>query len=184
MGKVDVSVAGVVELFQLRGDSEYGGEAVTQLEHGLQAALLAEEEGASAELIVAALLHDVGHLLHDLPDDAPEQGVDDVHETSGKNFLRKIFPDAVVEPIALHVAAKRYLCAVDGDYMAKLSEPSQVSLGLQGGPMNSEEVQQFEAGPFFKDALRLRYWDDTAKVADLETPTLEHYARYMQQVAL
>lgn len=177
------SVDEILALFEKRGDSEYGGEEVTQLEHALQAALLAEQENASAELISAALLHDVGHLLHDLPDDAPDEGIDDHHESSASNFLRKHFPEAVTEPIRLHVAAKRYLCAVDQNYHATLSEPSMVSLKIQGGPMSSQEVQEFDANPFAKDAVRLRRWDDTAKDPDLETPPLKHFESYLRQSA-
>ena len=92
------------QLFAERGDSEYGGEAVTQREHALQCALLAEQSEASTSLIVASLLHDVGHLLHDLPDDAPDEGIDDAHENSGNNYLKKYFGQDVTEPVRLHVA--------------------------------------------------------------------------------
>jgi predicted HD phosphohydrolase len=139
------SVDKILELYDSRGHSEYGGEDVTQLEHALQSALLAEEEQAGPALITAALLHDVGHLLHELPDDAPEQGIDDRHEASAGHFLRKLFPEAVTEPVRLHVAAKRYLCAVDPGYLNELSEPSLVSLRLQGGPMTPDELKNFGA---------------------------------------
>jgi phosphonate degradation associated HDIG domain protein len=174
----------IIELFESRGDSQYGGEAVTQLEHALQAASLAEQEHAPQELIVAALLHDVGHLLHLLPTDAPDTGVDDHHENSARNYLRGLFSDRVIEPIRLHVAAKRYLCAVDERYMSALSRPSIVSLGLQGGPMTPVEVTEFENHPYANDAVRLRRWDDAAKVPNHRTPTLAHFATYIQQVAL
>lgn len=174
----------LLELFNQRGASEYGGEAVTQLEHALQAADLAEREQASPALIAAALLHDVGHLLHNLPDDAPDKGLDDHHETSAGNCLKPIFPDSVVEPVRMHVAAKRYMCATNPDYISQLSEPSLISLKLQGGPMDAEEVRQFEANPYAQDAVRLRHWDDEAKVAGLVTPSLEHFWKYVRQVAL
>lgn len=176
-------VESILQLFEARGDSEYGGEAVTQLEHALQAASLAEQEQATPELIVAALLHDVGHLLHDLPDDAPDDGIDDHHENAASNFLRRCFPQAVTEPIRLHVAAKRYLSAVEPEYVQTLSEPSIVSLQLQGGAMSPAEVDQFEANPFAQDAVRLRRWDDAAKVSNLPTPPLSHYADWIRQVA-
>jgi phosphonate degradation associated HDIG domain protein len=163
------------ELFGTRGNSMYGGEAVTQLEHGLQAAHLAECEGAAPDLIVSALLHDIGHLLHDLPQDAPDDGVDDVHENLGASWLADRFPDAVVEPVRLHVAAKRYLCAVDQDYRASLSPPSELSLQLQGGPMTAEECESFERQPYYSDAVRLRWWDDKAKIVGLACPAFEHY---------
>ncbi len=170
-------------LFDIRGDSEYGGEAVTQLEHALQAADLAEQEHASPELIVAALLHDVGHLLHDLPEDAPDRGVDDHHENVASNKLKQVFPPAVTEPIRMHVAAKRYLCATEPEYLSQLSQPSVVSLDLQGGPMQAEQVAEYESNPFAQDAVRLRRWDDIAKVPDLKTNNLDHFWRYVEQVA-
>jgi len=172
----------IVKLFDARGNSQYGGEAVTQLEHGLQAALLAEREHAPPELIVAALLHDIGHLLHDLPDDTPDQGVDDHHETSGYRYLEQRFDDAVTEPVRLHVAAKRYLCTTDDDYNGLLSEPSRTSLELQGGKMSPDEVAQFEQNPHAQSAVRLRRWDDLAKDPACETPSLEHFAGYIRQV--
>lgn len=173
----------ILNLFQSRGDSQYGGENVTQEEHALQCAALAETEKASPELIVASLLHDVGHLLHDLPAEAPDQGIDDHHETSAAAWLRKRFPESVTEPVRLHVAAKRYLCAVDTSYLGQLSPPSITSLKLQGGPMTSREVEQFEQNPFAEDAVHLRRWDDTAKVPALPTPPLSHFAKYFEQVA-
>lgn len=174
----------IAHCFATRGDSEYGGESVTQLEHALQCAHLAEQENATTELIVAALLHDIGHLLHDLPVDAPDQGIDDHHENSGYRFLEKHFSNAVTEPVRQHVAAKRYLCTVDADYQAQLSEPSLVSLRLQGGLMSSEELQAFTASEFWQDSIRLRRWDDLAKVVDLKTPDLQHYLPMIEQVAL
>jgi phosphonate degradation associated HDIG domain protein len=169
----------ILELFRLRGDSEYGGEAVTQLEHALQAATFAEHDGADPALITAALIHDVGHLLHDLPNNAPDQGVDDRHETLAAAWLAKRFPPPVVAPVAMHVAAKRYLCAVDRDYLGQLSQPSVQSLALQGGPMLADEVARFESRPHFQDAVRVRRWDDAAKIVGMVTPTLEHFARYI-----
>jgi len=147
------------------------------------AAMLAEAAQASAELVVAALLHDVGHLLHDLPDEAPDEGVDDCHETAGCNYLRKLYPEAVTEPIRLHVPAKRCLCAVEPDYLQQLSEPSMVSLQLQGGPMSDDEVERFMMSPYAEDALRLRRWDDLAKDAERRTPSLAHYADLLRRTA-
>lgn len=163
------------ELFESRGHSEYGFEVVTQLEHALQAAHSAEQESATPELITAALLHDVGHLLHKLPDDAPDQGIDDRHEILGRNWLQKRFGPEVSEPVRLHVDAKRYLCAVDADYDSRLSEPSRQSMELQGGIMTQSEAREFSGNPFCQDAVNLRRWDDNAKIAGLETPTLEHF---------
>jgi [1-hydroxy-2-(trimethylamino)ethyl]phosphonate dioxygenase len=177
------SVQEIIDLFELHGHSQYGGEAVTQLEHALQAASLAEQEQAPPELIVAALLHDVGHLLHELPDDAPDAGIDDHHENSAATYLSKLFPERVTEPIRLHVAAKRYLCTTDGDYARALSQPSIVSLRLQGGPMTAKEIAEYEEHPYAGDAVRLRRWDDAAKIRDHPTRPLSHFARYAQQVA-
>ena len=169
----------ISELFERRGGSLYGGEAVTQLEHALQAAHLAEQAGATPASIVAALLHDVGHLLHNLPENAPDEGIDDVHERLGDNWLRRFFKPAVCDPVRLHVAAKRYLCAADPKYQAALSPPSLQSLQLQGGPFDAEEARQFEAEPFFRESVELRRWDDTAKIENLETPTLAHFLKYV-----
>jgi phosphonate degradation associated HDIG domain protein len=169
----------VLTLYRQRGGSQYGGEAVTQLEHALQAAAFAEQAGAEPCAIAAALVHDVGHLLHDLADDAPDQGIDDRHETLAAAWLAQRFPAAVVAPVAMHVAAKRYLCAVDQEYLGRLSPPSVQSLALQGGPMTPAEVKQFEARPFSREAVRLRHWDDEAKIVGLRTPDLEHFARYL-----
>uniref|UniRef100_A0A7C2P853 HD domain-containing protein n=1 Tax=Schlesneria paludicola TaxID=360056 RepID=A0A7C2P853_9PLAN len=177
-----VATANVLELFRQRGGSLYGGEAVTEQEHALQAAWLAEQAGAPPALIVAALLHDIGHLLHNLPEDAPDHGIDDRHEHSGASWLRRYFGPEVAEPVRLHVAAKRYLCAVEPRYLQQLSAPSQLSLRLQGGAMSPEEVHDFERHPHAQAAVRLRHWDDAAKIAGLETPLLEHFARYFTQV--
>ena len=175
------SVEDIVDLLESRGDSQYGGEAVTQLEHALQAATLAEREKASAALIAAALLHDIGHLLHNLPDHAPDDGVDDHHETSAGNFLRKYFPPAVAEPVRLHVAAKRYLCAIEPGYLEQLSHPSIVSLKLQGGPMSIDEIAAFKSLPFAEDAVRLRKWDDEAKIPDFETKNVRHFEQFLRE---
>lgn len=173
----------ILALFGAKGDSSYGGEGVTQLEHGLQAAALAEADGANGELIVAALLHDVGHLLHDLPDDAPDNGVDDLHEELGAKWLVERFPPAVLEPVRLHVEAKRYLCATEAGYYDALSEPSKVSLGLQGGPMSPQECAAFEAGAHFDASVRLRRWDDEAKVVGLTTPSLDRFVSHIERAA-
>lgn len=162
----------IVQLFELKGNSMYGGEEVTQLEHALQTAYLARKEGASDSLIAASLLHDIGHLLHDLPEMASEDGIDDIHEELASVFLKHHFIDAVVEPVKLHVQAKRYLCAVELGYYESLSHPSKTSLTMQGGVMNDIEVKEFENNPFYKDAVSLRKWDDMAKDPDLQAPDL------------
>jgi phosphonate degradation associated HDIG domain protein len=166
-------------LFEKNGASQYGGEAVTQLEHALQAATLAEADGADAELIAAALLHDIGHLLHDLPEDAPDDGIDDVHELRAHKWLREHFGPAVTEPIRLHVDAKRYLCALEPAYRATLSAPSLQSMELQGGAFRIDEARQFEQRPFCEQGTRLRRWDDLAKIAGRVTPNLDHFLSYV-----
>jgi len=180
----DDTVKEVATLFRRRGASEYGGESVTQLEHALQAAMFAERRGATSTLITAALLHDIGHLLHDLPDTAPDEGIDDLHEELGHRWLAGRFPPQVAEPVRLHVAAKRYLCAVDARYQAALSAPSLISLALQGGPMSPEEAAEFEANDHFLASVALRRWDDAAKVIGLETPPLEHFLEHVSAVVV
>ena len=171
----------IITLFNDQGDSEYGGEPVTQGEHALQAAHLALTEGAASSLVAASLLHDIGHLLHALPDDAPEQGIDDLHEELGNRFLIKYFTPAVSEPVHLHVAAKRYLCAVEPAYFALLSEPSVISLHLQGGPMTAEECKTFESNPYYQDAIQLRRYDDMAKIPHLQVEPIEFYAELLRE---
>lgn len=165
----------LLALLDKHSDSAYGGEAVTQGEHALQAAWLAEQAGASPSLITAALLHDLGHLVHHLPDNAPDRGIDDHHEVLAARRLEKVFGPEVVEPVRMHVAAKRYLCAVEPGYWDGLSVPSRVSLELQGGPMTEEEVQTFRAHPQCDAAVAVRRWDDQAKIAGLATPPLKHF---------
>ena len=169
-------VTEILTLFNTNGGSMYGGEEVTQLEHALQAATFAKENNASDALITAALLHDIGHLLHDLPDDASDNGIDDVHEALAAQFLEAHFIPAVVEPVKLHVAAKRYLCAVDATYYDTLSAPSKTSLTFQGGIMNETEVANFEQYPFYQDAITLRKWDDIAKDPTMKTEAIEYFA--------
>lgn len=165
----------ILLLFRKNGSSMYGGEAVTQLEHALQCAELARQHKATDELITACLLHDIGHLLHDLPDDASDNGIDDVHEALAAVYLDANFKKSVVEPVKLHVAAKRYLCAVEPGYLETLSEPSKISLGFQGGVMNETEIAAFKTNEFYEDAIVLRKWDDLAKDATLKSPSLETF---------
>jgi phosphonate degradation associated HDIG domain protein len=173
-------VEDILRLFARRGASAYHGEAVSQAEHALQAAELAEQEGAPDAMVVAALLHDVGHLLDGQDEDLAVRGVDGHHEEAGSRWLARHFGPEVIEPIRLHVAAKRYLCAVDPAYLDGLSTASRLSLDVQGGPMEAEERAQFEGGPYYRDAIRLRHWDDTAKVPGLRVPGLEHYRDRIQ----
>lgn len=171
----------ILELFRTRGDSAYVGEPVSQTEHALQAAYEAEKAEAGAPLIAAALLHDIGHLLHELPEDCADHGIDSRHEEMGARWLAGYFGPEVVEPIRLHVPAKRCLCATESGYLAALSPASLHSLQLQGGPFTDDEVATFRAGPHSRAALTLRKWDELAKIPGLQTPELEHFRAYLER---
>ena len=173
----------IAEFFARSGGELYFGEAVTQREHALQCAALAERAGASPSLIVAALLHDVGHLLHDAGESLADDAVDGLHEVVGHRWLSRFFGPDVTEPVRLHVDAKRYLCAVDAQYLRTLSPASQQSLALQGGPFRGAEISDFVDRPFAADAVRLRRWDDGAKIPGLVVPELEHYRDMIVGVA-
>ena len=162
-------------LFARHGNAQYNGEPVTQLEHALQTAHLAEQSEASDELVTACLLHDLGHLLNDQGETPSLRGIDDTHQYFALPFLRGLFPDAVLDAIRLHVDAKRYLCQVDSDYHDRLSADSKRSLALQGGVFDATAAAAFIAQPGANDAVRLRRWDDLAKQADLATPPLAHF---------
>jgi len=170
----------LIELLRTRGARQYGGERVSQCEHGLQAAALAQQEEAPPVLVAAALLHDIGHLLHEEGEQPALRGVDDQHEAVGANYLLPAFGPAVAEPVRLHVPAKRYLCATDPGYFARLSPGSVRSLALQGGPFTPKEAAEFQALPFAEDATRIRRWDEAAKVPGIPTPDLEHYRATLQ----
>jgi phosphonate degradation associated HDIG domain protein len=180
----DTVVDYIMTLFGQRGSADYGGERVTQLAHALQTAWQAEQQGASRAMIVAALLHDIGHLLHDLTPGYAGHGIDDRHETLGARWLRPYFGPAVTLPIQLHVAAKRYLCATEAPYFATLSPGSVRSLELQGGPFTSAQAQRFAARPYAAEAVVLRRWDEQAKMCGLQTPTLEHFRPHLEAVLL
>ncbi|WP_217807049.1 phosphonate degradation HD-domain oxygenase [Andreprevotia lacus] len=164
--------------------SLYGGEAVSQLEHALQSAQCAERDGADAALVTAALLHDVGHLVTGQADDELARGIDDRHEQTGVAALSKLFGNNVLAPIALHVSAKRYLCATEPGYASSLSPASLLSLQLQGGVMSAEETSRFAANPHADAAVALRRWDDEAKVVGLPTPSLSHYLALARSVSI
>lgn len=178
--------AEIIHLFQTRAGSQYGFEAVTLLQHALQCAQLAEQAGETAETIVAALLHDVGHLIgaekRAHPDDRQE--TDDLHQYIALPFLRGLLPDAVLEPIRLHVDAKRYLCGAEQGYWATLSPASRRSLELQGGAYADDELTTFMAQPFSHEAVRLRRYDDLAKVPNKSTPDLAYYENKLLTVLL
>jgi len=170
----------IFRCFDRHGADDYGGERVRQLDHALQCAALAEATGAEATLITAALLHDIGHLIHDLGDTPAVRGIDDRHELLGREWLARWFGEAVTEPVRLHVNAKRYLTATDPGYFATLSAGSVRSLKLQGGAFSPELAAGFIALPFAQDAVRLRGWDEGAKVPGKPTPDLAHFRRYIE----
>jgi gamma-butyrobetaine dioxygenase len=164
----------LVELYSTHGTHHYD-ESVTQLDHGLQCAALARRDGASDELVVAALLHDVGHLLHLRDGGTGPVAADLHHEERGADLLATWFPPAVCEPVRLHVRAKRYLVAVEPGLRDTLSPGSQASLLRQGGPMTPDEVAEFERTPGHLEAVALRRWDDAGKVEGLDVaPFAEH----------
>ncbi|MDJ0343676.1 TauD/TfdA family dioxygenase [Streptomyces sp. H10-C2] len=164
-------------LFEGAGAEQYLGEEITQAQHMLQAAALAEAAGAGASLVAAALLHDVGHFHGPVSgaDLMASDGTDNRHSHTGAERLARWFGPEVTEPVRLHVAAKRYLCAVEPDYFGKLSEASVHTLRVQGGPMSSAEVRAFEDEDFGADAVRLRRWDEAAKRVDARTPDFAHF---------
>lgn len=176
-------VSYVSSLYAEQGAHCYGSEAVTQLEHALQCATLAEGEGASDLLIAASLMHDLGHLLHNLGENVAHRGVHDRHEYRPIRMLRRHFGEAVLAPIRLHVEAKRYLCAVHPGYFDRLSSASRLSLELQGGACTEKEAERFLAEPFAQDALRLRAWDDRAKVSNQQTPDLPYFMSVLSRCA-
>ena len=167
-------LAEIEALFQAKGNLAYG-ESVNQIEHALQCGSLAEADGAAPALVLAAVLHDVGHMLHRDAATAVHSGADDVHEALGAKFLARWFGPEVSEPVRLHVNAKRYLCAVEPAYWDSLSSLSRRTLEIQGGPMDQVQARAFEQSPHADAAVRLRRWDDTAKRAGAPTPPLPHF---------
>ncbi len=178
----DTIVGFLADIFERRGGEEYLGEPVTMAEHMLQGAFLAEQAGESEVVVTAALLHDIGHFTSEFGMFSMADTKDRYHEEAGASVLAGFFPSVVTDCVRYHVAAKRYLCAVDPDYYDKLSEASVHSLKLQGGPMNPSEIEDFERNPNLTDIVRVRHYDDAGKLADMETPGFSHYAPMLQRV--
>ncbi len=162
----------IADVFERRAATAYLGEAVTMTEHMLQAATLASEEGAADHLVVAALLHDIGYFTDHIAGQSPD---DRRHEADGAKALAEHFPPAVAECVRLHVAAKRYLCATDPTYHDQLSTASKLTLDQQGGPMSEAEVVAFESLAWHRDAVRVRLWDDRAKIPGAPTMTFDQF---------
>lgn len=172
----------IAGIFERRGAEDYLGEAVTMAEHMLQGAMQAEREGASEELVAAALLHDIGHFTSEFGTMSLGDVRDNYHEEAGAAVLAPFFPPVIAECVRLHVPAKRYLCATDKAYHDRLSEASKHTLKLQGGPMSAAEVAAFERNPFHREAVRVRIWDDEGKRPGVRTPPFRHYVPLLERV--
>jgi phosphonate degradation associated HDIG domain protein len=179
---MSLAIPEILRLYESRGAAQYGSEPVSQLEHALQCAALAEQDGAAPELVVASLLHDLGHLLAEAPHVLGREA-DDLHQFLAIPFVRGVLPDAALEPIRLHVDAKRYLCCADEGYWATLSAASRHSLELQGGVFSTAQAARFIELPYARDAVALRRWDDLAKAPGKRTPPLAHYAEVLERLA-
>ncbi len=178
----DNIVAFIGDIFERRGGEEYLGEPVTMAEHMLQGATLAEQSNQDESIIVAALLHDIGHFTSEFGSFTMDDTEDRFHEQAGARVLERFFPSVITDCVRHHVAAKRYLCATKPEYFNRLSEASVHSLNLQGGPMSAEEITEFEKNPNLKEIIQVRYLDDAGKRDDMETPDFWHFAPMVQRL--
>ena len=172
----------IADILARRGGEEYLGEAVTMAEHMLQGATIAEENGQPEEVIVGALLHDIGHFTSEFGTYSPEDTEDRHHEDAGAELLAPFFPPVVTECVRQHVAAKRYLCATKPEYFKRLSRASVHTLSLQGGPMSPAEIAEFEQNPHLREIIQVRYLDEAGKRPDLKTPDFAHFAPMVQRL--
>jgi phosphonate degradation associated HDIG domain protein len=179
-----LTISKIFQLYHEQGQIPYGNEGVSQLDHALQCAALAEAANQSDEMVVACLLHDLGHLLHNYGVDATDRKIDDRHEYRAIPYLTLLFCPAVLEPIRLHVEAKRYCCAMEPSYWSQLSAGSKETLQLQGGIFSSEAAKAFIAQPYAREAVQLRRWDDQSKVVGLVTPDFAHFRCRMEACVL
>ena len=170
------------DIFDRRGGEEYLGESVSMGEHMLQGATIAEQNGESEEIIVATLLHDIGHFTNEFGTFTMNDTEDRYHEDAGAKVLERFFPSIVIDCVRFHVAAKRYLCATRPEYLKQLSEASLHSLHLQGGPMNLEEVSQFEKNANLDKIVAVRYFDDAGKNPNMKTPDFSYFAPMIQRI--
>lgn len=177
----DTIVDFIGSIFDRRGGEEYLGEPVTMGEHMLQSATIAEHNGQSEEIIVAALLHDIGHFISEFGTFTMEDTEDRHHEDAGAEALERFFPKVITDCCRYHVAAKRYLCATRSDYFSRLSEASIHSLNLQGGPMTAQDVTDFEKNPNLETIIAVRYLDEAGKRAGMKTPDFWHFAPMVQR---
>ena len=178
----DTIVAFLGEIFERRGGEEYLGEPVTMAQHMLQGAAIAQKQGLREEIIVAALLHDIGHFTSEFGMFTMDDTSDRHHEDAGADLLAAFFPSVVTDCVRHHVAAKRYLCATREGYFDRLSTASVHSLTLQGGPMSADEVAAFETNPNLRDIIQVRFLDEAGKQPDMETPDFRHFAPIVQRV--
>ena len=169
------------DIFARRGAEEYLGEPVTIAEHMLQGATFAEQRGLGEDIIVAALLHDIGHFTSEFGSFTMEDTEDRYHEDAGAAVLGAFFPQAIVDCVKYHVAAKRYLCATRPEYFNELSAASVHSLKLQGGPMTPEEVADFDRNPNAEMIVAVRLLDDEGKIPGMATPGFDHFAPLVQR---
>ncbi|NBY32521.1 MAG: HD domain-containing protein [Betaproteobacteria bacterium] len=177
-------IAPVIDLYELKGQLQYQGEAVTQIEHAWQCGQLAKSQGASRQLQLAAWLHDIGHLLSKLEGSPTISGKDDRHELIGSKYLSSIFPEIVYKSIELHVDAKRFLVSTEPAYRDQLSVDSIRSLQLQGGIMTMDECHNFLSKPYAAESIQLRRWDDLGKKSDCKMPELDEVIYELEELAL
>ncbi|EEE38336.1 HD domain protein [Rhodobacteraceae bacterium KLH11] len=178
----DNIVAFIADIFDRRGGEEYLGEPVTMAQHMLQGATIAEQNGMPEEIIVGALLHDIGHFTSEFGTYHPGDTEDRHHEDAGAEVLEQFFPSVITDCCRYHVAAKRYLCATKPEYFDRLSAASVHTLELQGGPMSTDEVATFESNPNLSQIIQVRYLDEAGKRADMETPDFSHFAPMVQRM--
>ena len=169
-------------IFERRGGEEYLGEPVTMGQHMLQGATMAEQSKEPDDIIIGALLHDIGHFTSEFGTFSMEDKKDRYHEDAGASVLEHFFPKVITDCCRYHVAAKRYLCATNPEYFQKLSAASVHSLNLQGGPMSETEIKEFERNPNLKKILTVRLYDDAGKVPDMDTPSFWHFAPLVQKM--
>ncbi len=173
----------IKDIFDRRGSESYLGEEVSMSQHMLQGAYLAQKAQGDEPLIVAALLHDIGHYTSEFPEDALEKGQNNHHDIAGAKVLERFFPSVVTDCVRYHVDAKRYLCAVETEYFSALSSASINSLRLQGGPMNPEQVIQFKTLDHLEAIIQVRRWDDQGKDKNMSTPDFSYFEPMIRRVS-